>query len=66
VKVSWQITSVRRDPYAARRRLVVEEAMTGDDRGRYTCPEDLGRPASMAIPQRRSDGTALAPSDQHR
>jgi hypothetical protein len=49
VRVSWQLTGVRKDAYAARHGLVVEEAKTGADRGRYLHPEEHDQPADMAV-----------------
>jgi hypothetical protein len=47
--VSWQITGVRRDAYAERHPLVVEDAKATGERGRYISPDAHGAPESMAI-----------------
>lgn len=39
VKVSWQVTGIRRDPWAAANRIAVEEEKAGEDKGRYLHPE---------------------------
>jgi hypothetical protein len=39
VKVSWQVTGVRRDPYAEAHRIRVEEEKPDTERGRYLHPE---------------------------
>jgi hypothetical protein len=42
VEVSWQVTGVRRDPFAAHNPLVVEQEKTAEERGRYLHPEYYG------------------------
>jgi carboxypeptidase T len=39
VKVSWQVTGVRQDPYAEANRILVEEEKSETERGRYLHPE---------------------------
>ncbi|MBN1139554.1 MAG: hypothetical protein JXM73_23460 [Anaerolineae bacterium] len=39
VKVSWQVTGVRQDPYAEANRIVVEEDKPPKERGTYLHPE---------------------------
>jgi hypothetical protein len=48
-KISWQITGIRKDPFAEKNRIQPETAKTGSDRGRYLHPELYGKPASQAI-----------------
>lgn len=43
VKVSWQVTGTRNDPYARDNRLPVEKMKTGNDRGKYIYPEGYGK-----------------------
>ncbi len=50
MKVSWVVTGVRKDAYAAAHPLVVEQEKTGDERGRYLAPEEHGQPADRAMP----------------
>ena len=49
IKVSWQITGVRKDPWAKKHRIVVEEEKTNDTRGYYLNPDAYGLPASRSI-----------------
>jgi hypothetical protein len=42
VEVSWQVTGVRKDPYAERHRLPVEVEKSSEDKGRYLHPEAFG------------------------
>jgi carboxypeptidase T len=67
VKVSWQVTGVRKDPYAEAHRIVVEEEKPDAERGQYLHPElyrtaspelDLGRPIgwiTSMLPGNRAD-----------
>ena len=49
VKVSWQVTGIRNDPYAKDHRLPVEEDKSGNDRGKYIYPEGYGRGRESAL-----------------
>src|SRR5262249_39760801 len=49
VKVSWQVTGIRKDAYANAHRIKVEENKAVADRGRYLHPELIGQPREKAI-----------------
>jgi hypothetical protein len=49
LKVSWQVTGIRHDPYADAHRIPVEEQKPTDERGKYLTPTEYGRPASKGI-----------------
>jgi hypothetical protein len=49
VKVSWQVTGIRDDPYASAHRIQVVVPKTGADRGKYLHPQLYRKSASMAI-----------------
>lgn len=49
VKVSWQITGIRRDAYAKKHPVVVSTAKAKADRGHYLNPDAFGKPARMGI-----------------
>lgn len=49
MKVSWQVTGVRRDAYAKMHPLVVESEKQGDERGHYLHPDAFGQPLEMGI-----------------
>ncbi|MFD9000622.1 hypothetical protein ACFV0T_06515 [Streptomyces sp. NPDC059582] len=49
VKVSWQVTGVRQDPYAARNRITPEEEKLEGERGLYLHPEAYGQSRSRDI-----------------
>jgi hypothetical protein len=49
VKVSWQVTGIRKDAFAEKNRIPVEELKQGDDVGKYLHPEAYGLPETMGI-----------------
>jgi len=49
MKVSWQVTGIRHDPWAKANRIQVEEKKTGSERGTYRHPEALGRPEELSV-----------------
>lgn len=49
LKISWQVTGIRKDPYAERNRVQVEVEKSGDERGKYLYPAAYGAPESMGI-----------------
>ncbi len=49
MKVSWQVTGVRKDPFAEAHRIQVEVEKTGSDRGRYLHPREYGMSETMGI-----------------
>jgi hypothetical protein len=59
VKVSWQVTGIRRDAWAAANRIAVEEEKAVEDKGRYLHPELLGQPKEAQIHQNRCHETQL-------
>lgn len=55
VKVSWQVTGVRKDPWAGKNRIIVEEEKSLETRGYYLTP------GAYNLPQTRSIEWALHP-----
>ncbi|MFN2394966.1 MAG: hypothetical protein ABR597_04695, partial [Bacteroidales bacterium] len=49
IKVSWQVTGIRKDAFAEKNRIPVEENKIGDKAGKYIHPEAFGLPESMGI-----------------
>jgi hypothetical protein len=49
VKVSWQVTGVRNDPYANANRVAAEEDKPADEQGTYLHPTAWGQPESKGI-----------------
>ncbi len=48
-EVSWQVTGVRKDPYAANHPLTVEQVKPAAERGKYLYPVGYGQPDSLSI-----------------
>ena len=49
LKVSWQVTGIRHDPYADAHRIPVEELKSDSERGKYLRPELYGQPAELQL-----------------
>lgn len=49
MKVSWQVTGIRKDPWANAHRIPVEEDKPANERGYYTYPELYGQPEERGI-----------------
>jgi len=60
LKVSWQVTGIRKDAFAVAHPLVVEPEKAADERGRYLYPAALGMPASLSVD--RAKPTSPSPS----
>jgi hypothetical protein len=54
MKVSWQVTGIRHDPYAEMHRIPVEEDKPADARGTYIFPEGYGKSHDAALPVLRA------------
>lgn len=67
VKVSWQVTGIRQDPFANAYRIPVEEDKADDERGTYLHPAAWGQPEDRGVEHlrehsepRQSAGSLLA------
>ena len=49
LRVSWQVTGIRQDPYANTHRIQVEEDKPEVERGRYLHPDAYGQPDEKGI-----------------
>ena len=49
VKVSWQVTGIRNDPYAKENRVIVEEEKSTNEKGHYLHPEVYGKDKSKSV-----------------
>jgi len=49
IKVSWQVTGVRHDPYALKYPIIPVVEKTGADKGKYLQPELYGQPKEKAL-----------------
>ncbi len=64
MKVSWQVTGVRHDPYAVAHPLAIQAAKPANDRGSYLHPQEHGEPATKGRENVRIQymwGEALSP-----
>ena len=51
--MSWQVTGIRKDPYANANRIPVSEDKPADERGRYLHPEAYGKSATHSVQHER-------------
>jgi hypothetical protein len=49
MKVSWQVTGIRKDPWANANRIEVEEDKPDKERGYYLYPDLYGQPEENGI-----------------
>ena len=49
MKVSWQVTGIRQDPWAQAHRIEVEPYKRPEDQGKYLHPELYDQPKEMAV-----------------
>lgn len=62
-KVSWQVTGIRRDPWAEKNRIPVEVEKAPAERGKYLHPEVHGAPAGKRIGvESTKNASRLAPT----
>jgi hypothetical protein len=57
VKVSWQVTGTRNDPYARDNRLPVEKMKAAGERGKYIYPEGYGKGRESSLEAMRGAAT---------
>ena len=49
MEISWQVTGIRKDPFANAHRIPVEEDKRPADRGKYLYPKEYGVPETMSV-----------------
>jgi len=49
IKVSWQVTGIRKDAFAEKYRIPVEELKQADEIGKYAHPEAFGLPETLGV-----------------
>jgi hypothetical protein len=59
LQVSWQVTGIRRDPYAEANRIRVEEEKPVEEQGTYLHPEAYNQPETMGLANRPTGAHAL-------
>ncbi len=57
VKVSWQVTGIRKDPWAEKNRIQVVEEKNRYEKGTYQSPEAYGLPAERGLSYRLENRT---------
>ena len=57
MKVSWQVTGVRHDPYALQHPITAEQEKTGGEKGKYLYPTAYGQPESAGINYQSTQAT---------
>ncbi|MCX8037077.1 MAG: hypothetical protein N3D11_08550 [Candidatus Sumerlaeia bacterium] len=55
LKVSWQVTGIRKDAFANTHRIPVEETKPPSEQGTYLCPELHGKPAGLSVTARKRE-----------
>jgi len=55
VKVSWQVTGVRQDPWAVQHPVIPEEEKLPQHKGKYLNPEVYGKPETQGIHYHKPD-----------
>jgi hypothetical protein len=63
VKVSWQVTGIRHDPYAVANRTPVEESKPASEQGRYLHPDVYGAGPDQRVRNAQARATSTAASD---
>ena len=59
MRVSWQLTGVRRDAYARKHPMVVEEPKKPEERGKFLNPVEHGYPEELAIHRTAKHGKGM-------
>ena len=49
VKVSWQVTGIRKDPFAEKHRIIPEVEKSKKEKGKYLHPELYGKPHTLGV-----------------
>ena len=62
LKVSWQVTGIRQDPWANAHRIPVEEVKSDLERGLYLHPELYGQSTELGIQTAKSRAAAASAS----
>jgi hypothetical protein len=56
LKVSWQVTGIRQDPWAEANRIPVEQDKPAEEQGTYLHPELYGQPKELGLDYQRHQG----------
>jgi hypothetical protein len=66
MRVSWQVTGIRHDPWAEANRIPVEEDKPSDEQGTYLQPEAYGMPETRGLAYREAQAKGYELSSQGR
>lgn len=61
MKVSWQVTGIRQDPYANAHRTPVEVDKPANEKGTYLHPTELGQPESLSVEYEKQQSLMASP-----
>jgi hypothetical protein len=67
LKVSWQVTGIRNDPYAQQNRIPVEQPKPAEEQGTYLYPQGYDQPEGMGLDYQHNallDFAALPVTDE--
>ncbi len=64
VKVSWQVTGIRKDAYAEANRVVVEVDKKGEEKGTYIHPELFGKDKTKGVNYQHEKAAAARTSEK--
>jgi hypothetical protein len=64
LKVSWQVTGIRQDPFANANPINVEEDKPPEEQGTYLHPKAHGMPETMGVSYRRDRALVHEPKDR--
>lgn len=67
LKVSWQVTGIRQDPWANDNRIPVEEQKPPEEVGSYLYPQGYGQPSDLGVDYARiqqiQESPTFSPTD---
>ena len=63
-EVSWQVTGIRKDPFAEANRIPVEQEKPAGERGLYLHPEAWGRPSEEGVAFRERESAQAVPDSR--
>jgi hypothetical protein len=65
-RISWLVTGIRRDVWAEKHPMAVEEHKDGADQGKFLHPLEAGHPREMGIPYSGTRALEVMFEDQRR
>jgi hypothetical protein len=65
-RISWMVTGIRRDAWAEKHPMAVEEHKDGADQGKFLHPLEAGHPREMGIPYSRTRASEVMFEEQRK